>query len=218
MNGTSNLSAVNSAAIVASNVLFTGIEDKRQADSEFVKNCTYLALQRADTTYNSFTHPQAWFELLYGTFWSFGWEVDEQPVTVIKEDFSGSVQQVWRQATARILSRAQLAQVDAALAAIEKDVTLLEQFTKLGGKVYQSNILPISYTASGELAVVLGNVRFIKLVLGTKFLFWDIHQPMSQLDIRAVKLVIRRRVMDANRSAVDQAMAGLATRFEEFEL
>ncbi|MFW8695422.1 hypothetical protein, partial [Mesorhizobium japonicum] len=95
--------------------------------------------------------------------------------------------------TAPLLARGQLEQVEAGLAALERDTALLQKFTALSGKTFTSHIVPVSKNASGELVVVLSHIRFFKLVLSTNYLFWQVHQPMSQLDIRARRMVINRR-------------------------
>jgi len=207
-----------SDAVAVNNMLFTGLEGRAEADNRFVKNCIYLAQIKADKLYNSSTQPAQWFDHFAGILWSFGWNLEEQPVELVQKQFSGSVQEAWRRLAAPLLSRAQLAQVEAGLAALEKDAVLLKKFTPLSGKTFASHILPVSQNDRGELIVVLSHIRFIKSVLNTNYLFWQIHQPMSQLDIRARKLVIKRRALDANREIVDQAISDSVADFEEFEL
>lgn len=205
-------------AIAVNNMLFTGIENQTTADNNFVKNCALLAQIKADERYNSSTQPGEWFDHFAGILWSFGWSLEEQPVVLVQREFSGSVQQVWRKLAAPLLTRSQLAQVEAGLAALENDAAILKNFTALSGKTFNSHILPISYNASGELVVVLSHIRFIKMVLNTTFLFWQIDQPMSQLDIRARKLVIKRRTMEAHRAGVEQALRQIPFTLEEYEL
>ncbi|MFJ2281571.1 hypothetical protein ACIOUG_10545 [Pseudomonas sp. NPDC087803] len=205
-------------AVAVNNMLFTGLEGRAEADNNFVKNCIYLAQIKADSVYNSSTQPAQWFDHFAGILWAFGWSLEEQPVVLVQTEFSGSVQEAWRRLAAPLLTRSQLAQVEAGLAALEKDAAILKRFTALSGKTFNSHILPVSQSASGELVVVLSHIRFIKLVLSTNYLFWQVHQPMSQLDIRARKLVIKRRAMDANRASVEQAIRQSASRFEEYQL
>lgn len=205
-------------AVSVNNMLFTGLEGRAEADNNFVKNCIYLAQTKADSVYNSSTQPGQWFDHFAGMLWSSGWSLEEQPVVLVQQQFSGSVQEAWRRLAAPLLTRVQLAQVETGLAALEKDVALLEKFTALDGKTFNSHILPVSQNASGELVLVLSHIRFIKLVLSTNYLFWEVHQPMSQLDIRARRLVIKRRAMDANRANVEQAIRESASRFQEYQL
>lgn len=205
-------------AMAVNNMLFTGLEGRAEADNNFVKNCIYLAQIKADSVYDSNTQPAQWFDHFAGVLWSYDWVPEEQPAVLVRTEFSGSVQEAWRRLAAPLLARSQLEQVETGLKALEKDAALLQRFTALSGKTFTSHILPVSQNASGELVVVLSHIRFIKLVLSTNYLFWQVHQPMSQLDIRARKLVITRRAMDARRASVEQAIRKSASRFEEYEL
>jgi hypothetical protein len=216
INSATRLSQNNAVAV--NNMLFIGLEGRAEADNRFVRNCIYLAQMKADRLYNSSTQPAQWFDHFAGIFWSTGWSVEEKPVVLVQKQFSGSVQEAWRRLTAPLLARIQLEQVEAGLAALEKDVALLQKFTALSGKTFTSHIVPVSQNASGELVVVLSHIRFIKMVLSTNYLFWQIHQPMSQLDIRARRLVIKRRAIDENREAVDQAIRESVGDLEEVEL
>ncbi|WP_338800687.1 hypothetical protein V9L13_23815 [Pseudomonas sp. RSB 5.4] len=216
INSATRLSQNNAVAV--NNMLFTGLEGRAEADNRFVRNCIYLAQVKADSLYNSSTQPAQWFDHFAGIFWSTGWSVEEKPVVLEQKEFSGSVQEAWRRLTTPLLGRVQLAQVEAGLAALEKDVALLRRFTALSGKTFTSHIVPVSQNASGELVVVLSHIRFLKSVLSTNYLFWQIHQPMSQLDIRARRLVIKRRAIDENREVVDQAIRESVADLEEAEL
>ncbi|MBT9265870.1 hypothetical protein KKQ10_13360 [Pseudomonas sp. MG-9] len=205
-------------AVAVNNMLFTGLAGRAEADNAFVKNCICLAQLKADSAFDSNTRPAEWFDYFAGILWSFGWSLDEPPRVLVQPDFSGSVQEAWRRLAAPLLTRTQLTQVEAGLRALESDAVLLQQFSGLGGKTFKSHILPVSQDASGDWVVVLSHIRFIKLVLNTNYLFWQVHQPMSQLDIRARKILIRRRAMDANRAGVEQAIREVAFKFEEYEL
>lgn len=216
INSSIRLSQNNAVAV--NNILFTGLEGRAEADNRFVRNCIYLAQIAADSRCDSSLQPAEWFDFFAGTLWSCGWSLEEKPVVLVQKEFSGSVQEAWRRLTAPLLARGQLEQVEAGLAALEKDVALLQKFTALNGKTFTSHIVPVSQSASGELVVVLSHIRFIKMVLSTNYLFWQIHQPMSQLDIRARRLVIKRRAIDENREAVDQAIRESVGDLEEVEL
>lgn len=205
-------------AVAANNMLFTGLDGIAEADNSFVKNCIFLAQIKADSVYNSSTRPAEWFDHFAGMLWSLGWNIEEEPVVLVQSEFTGSVRQAWLKLASPLLARSQLAQVEAGLSALENDVAVLARFSALSGKTFNSHILPVTRNASGELVVVLSHIRFIKMVLSTGYLFWEVHQPMSQLDIRARKLVIKRRVMDAHRAGVEQAIRETALKFEEFEL
>ena len=218
MDISSNTRLSQNNAVAVNNMLFTGLEGQAEADNNFVKHCVYLAQIKADGVYNSNTQPAQWFDHFAGILWSFGWSLEEQPVVLVQTAFSGSVQEAWRRLTAPLLARSQLTQVEAGLAALEKDAALLKQFSALSGKTFNSHILPVSQNTRDEMVVVISHIRFIKLVLNTNYLFWQVHQPMSQLDIRARKLLIKRRAMEANRASVEQAIRENASRFEEYQL
>ena len=209
---------IQSNAVAVNNMLFTGLEGRAEADNRFVRNCIYLAQIAADKRCDSSLHPAEWFDYFAGGLWSCGWNLEEKPVVLVQEAFSGSVQEAWRRLTAPLLARGQLEQVEAGLAALERDTALLQKFTALSGKSFTSHIVPVSKNASGELVVVLSHIRFFKLVLSTNYLFWQVHQPMSQLDIRARRMVINRRDIDKNRDVVDQAIRESVADLEEVEL
>jgi hypothetical protein len=216
INSSAHSNRVNAVAV--NNMLFTGLEGQAEADNSFAKNCIYLAQIEADSRYDSSTRPGEWFDDFTGILWSFGWSLEEAPVILVERQFSGSVQQAWRRLAAPLLTRSQLTQVEVGLSAMEKDVATLKKFSALNGKIFNSHILPVAYNAQGELVVVLSHIRFIKLVLNTNYLFWQVHQPISQLDIRARKLVIKRRTMDANRASVERTIREIPFKFEEYEL
>ncbi|EZP28514.1 hypothetical protein [Pseudomonas sp. RIT288] len=205
-------------AVAVNNMLFTGLQGRTEADNRFVRNCIYLAQIAADSRCDSSLQPAEWFDYFAGGLWSCGWNPEEKPVVLVQKEFSGSVREAWRRLTAPLLARVQLEQVEAGLAALEKDVALLQRFTALSGKTFTSHIVPVSQNASGELVVVISHIRFFKLVLSTNYLFWQVHQPMSQLDIRARRLVIKRSAIDENREVVDQAIRESVVDLEEVEL
>ncbi|NHW99831.1 hypothetical protein [Pseudomonas koreensis] len=216
INSATRLSQNNAVAV--NNMLFVGLEGRAEADNRFVRNCIYLAQIAADSRCDSSLQPAEWFDYFVGGLWSCDWKQEEKPVVLVQEAFSGSVQEAWRRSTAPLLASVQLAQVEAGLAALEKDVALLQKFTALSGKAFTSHIVPVSQNANGELVVVFSQIRFFKLVLSTNYLFWQVHQPMSQLDIRARRMVINRRDIDKNRDVVDQAIRESVADLEEVEL
>ena len=211
-------SAVRSHAVVMNNVLFTGVEGQPADDISFFMNCTYIALNRADKAYNSDKKPGPWFDHFVGTLWSLGWTFEGNPLELVKPNFYGSVQQAWRMSAGSLLTRTQLLQVDKSLASLEKDVALLNKFISLDGKTFNSHIVPVSYNRQGELEMVVSHFRFIKSVLSTNFLFGQVHQSVSQLDVRARKLVIKRREMNATRAIVEQTISELSLQIEAYEI
>lgn len=214
----SSSNSVRAQAVVMNNVLFTGIEDQPADDRHFFMNCTYIALDKANKAYDSNKKPGPWFDHFVGTLWSLGWTFEGDSLELVEPDFSGSVQQAWRASAGRLLTRAQLSQVDDSLVRLEKDVVLLNKFIGLNGKTFNSHIVPVSYNRQGELEMVVSHFRFIKSVLTTNFLFWQIHQPLSQLDVRARKLTITRREMNANREIAARAVGELALQIETYEI
>ncbi|WP_025111776.1 hypothetical protein [Pseudomonas sp. H1h] len=205
-------------AVVMNDTLVTGFEKQAVVDRNFFNNCIFLASFKANKLYDSDKNPGEWFDYYVGVLWSYGWSFDEEPVEFVQPQFSGSVQQAWMMSAARLVTRSQLAQVEAAHAALEKDALLLAKFAGSSVKTHKSHIVPVRYGANGELVVVLSQIRFIKSVMRTTYLFWQIHQPMSQLDIRARRLVINRRAMDANRERLALAIRDIPFKLEEHEL
>ncbi|MBV4486476.1 hypothetical protein HU727_012820 [Pseudomonas sp. SWRI153] len=216
INSSSN--AVTSHAVGMGNVLFANVEGQPADDMRFFMNCIYIALDKADKTYSSDKKPGPWFDHFVGMLWSMGWTAEGESIERVEEDFSGSVQKAWRSSVAPLLTRAQLLQVEASLARLESDVALLNKFVGLSGKTFNSHIVPVSYNRRGEIEIVISHVRLIKSVLTTNVLFWQVHQPQSQLDVRACKLVITRRALNANQTIVEQAIGEVSLEIEEYEI
>lgn len=199
-------------------ILLTGLQGQSKDDYDFALNCTYLAKKQADSTYNSETQPGRWIDYYADVLWSHGWNRDQPAVEYVQPQFSGSVQQAWMSVANFLLTREQVAGVDVGLAALEQRVDLLEKTKGISGKAFDLKIVPVSYNAAGDLELVITHVRFIKLSLNTRYLFWDISQAMNQLDIRARRVVISRRVMEARRTSVEKAIENMSFNFEDYEL
>jgi hypothetical protein len=207
----------HNAALVG-DILLTGVQGQSREDYRFALNCTYLAQRQADNTYNSAIRPGRWIDYYADVLWSHGWNRDHPPIEHVQTQFYGSVRQVWSKLASPILSRDQVEGVNLGLAALEKDVELLKKVKGVSGKAFDFKIIPISYNANGDMELVVSNIRFIKSSMNTEYLFWDISQVMNQLDVLARKVVISRRVMDARRSSVEEALAGIKFNFEDYEL
>lgn len=208
------MESVRDAAVIMNNTLLAGREAVMQADREFVNNCLYLAEYEANKRFDGTVRIREWYEVYIGVFWRYGWIFEGNPVAMVERQFSGSVQQAWMNSVGRLVTIAQRADVEAALAALEESGQLLKKFTALGGNIHKSLIVPMRYDARGDLTVVLSSVTLRKSVLTTTYLFWKIHQPLSQLDIHANKLVISRRTMDAHRASVEAAIRQIPYPFE----
>jgi hypothetical protein len=74
----------------------------------------------------------------------------------------------------------------------------------------------MGYNRNGDLEVVVSHIRLIKLTMSTTYLFWRVRQHTSQLEIRARRLVIKRRVAEARKKSVEDAVRSLP--FTEYEL
>ncbi|MFW9079400.1 hypothetical protein ACOI9X_08995 [Pseudomonas sp. P2757] len=200
------------------NILLTGIEGLRSADYQFALNCNHLALQQADSTYNSEKNPGRWIDYYTDVLWSHGWNRDQPAVEYVKPKFSGSVKQAWSNVANYILPAEQVAGVEVGLANLEKQVDLLQKIKGVSDKVFDLKIVPVRYNDNGEMEMVVTHIRFIKSSLNTQFLFWDISQAMTQLDIRARRVVISQRVIEGRRSSVEAALKKQATRIEHYPI
>lgn len=206
---------VRDAAVIMNNTLLAGRETVMHADREFINNCLYLAEYEANKRFDGNVQVRGWHEHYVGVFWRHGWTFEQDPVGMVQRQFSGSVQQAWMNSAGRLVTLAQRSHVEAALAALEANAQLLKKFTALEGNIHKSHIVPMRYDARGDLSVVLSSVTLRKLVLTTTYLFWKVHQPLSQLDIHARKLVISRRNMDAHRASVEEAILQIPYPLDE---
>lgn len=205
-------------ATLVGDILLTGVQGQSREDYQFALNCTYLAQRQADITYNSATQPGRWTDFYTDVLWSHGWNRDHPPIEQVQTRFDGSVRQVWLKLASPLLSRDQVEGVDRGLAALERDVELSMKVRGVSGKFFDFKIMPISYNANGDMELLVSNIRFIKSSMNTGYLFWEMSQVMSQLDVLARKVVITRRVMDARRSSVEKALEGIKFNFENYEL
>lgn len=210
--------SADSDAVVLNDVIVTGRESQTLTNRQFVNSCIYLAIYEADKRYNSDRQPSEWFDRFVGTFWSTGWGLEDEPVDIVMPQFSGSVQRIWKESAGRLLTHSQTVQVDAAMASIEKDALLLKKFVSLEGRIYKSQIVPMRSNSLGGLEIVLSQIRLLKSVFSPTFLFWQIHQPMSQLDLRARKLVIKRRDIEASQAVVEKAIREIPYKLEEYPI
>ncbi|MBV4476224.1 hypothetical protein KVQ74_18770 [Pseudomonas sp. COW3] len=205
-------------ATLVGDILLTGLQGQPRDDYRFALNCTYLAKQQADSTYNSETQPGRWIDYYADVLWSHGWNRDQPPVEYVQPQFSGSVKQAWMRVATHLLAPEQVAGVESGLATLEQRVELLEKTKGISGKAFDLKIVPVSYNAAGDMELVVTHVRFIKSSLNTRYLFWDVSQAMNQLDIRARRVLISRRVLEARRAGVEKALQNLSFNFADYEL
>ncbi|WP_256574510.1 MULTISPECIES: hypothetical protein [unclassified Pseudomonas] len=203
-------------ATLFGNILLTGIEGLGAEDYQFALSCNLLALEQADKIYNSETRPGRWIDYYADVLWSHGWNRDQPGFEYVKPNFSGSVQQAWSNLANGILPAEQVAGVEAGLASLEKQVDLLQKIKGVSDKVFDLKIVPVSYNADGEMEMVITHVRFIKSSLNSQYLFWNISQSMTQLDIRARRVVISPRVIEARRPSVEAALRKQSTKIEQY--
>ncbi|WP_256663023.1 hypothetical protein [Pseudomonas sp. 91RF] len=205
-------------ATLFGNILLTGIEGLRAEDYQFALSCNLLALEQADKIYNSDTKPGRWIDYYADVLWSHGWNRDQPGVEYVKSNFSGSVQQAWSNLANGILPAEQVAGVEAGLVSLEKQVDLLQKIKGVSDKVFDLKIVPVSYNVNGEMEMVITHVRFIKSSLNSQYLFWNISQSMTQLDIRARRVVISPRVIEARRPSVEAALRKQSTKIEQYPI
>lgn len=205
-------------ATLVGDILLTGTQGQSSEDYQFALSCTYLAQRQADAIYKSATQPGRWTDYFTDVLWSHGWNRDYRPIEHVQPQFSGSVRQIWTQLASPLLSRDQVDGVDRGLAALEGNVELLNKIKGLSGKIFDFKIMPISYNAKGDMELVVTNIRFIKSSMNTRYLFWNVSQVMTQLDVLARKVVISRRVMEARRLSVQKALEGVKFEFADFKL
>jgi len=205
-------------ATLVGDILLTGLQGQSRMDYDFALNCTYLAKKQADSTYSSETQPGRWIDYYADVLWSHGWNRDQPGVEYVQPQFSGSVQQAWMRVATSLLDQEQVSGVQAGLATLEQRVDLLEKTKGLSGKAFDLKIVPARYNPAGDMELVVTHVRFLKSSLNTRYVFWDISQTMNQLDIRARRLVISRRVLEARRASVEKAIKNMSFNFEDHEL
>ncbi len=210
--------AFNHHATLVSDILLTSIQRQPKEDYDFALSCTYLAKKQADSIYNSATQPGRWIDYYADVLWSHGWNRDQPPVEYVQTQFSGSVKQAWLKAASSLLTREQVAGAETGLTKLEQRIDLLEKTKGISAKAFDLKIVPVSYTADGDMELLITHVRFIKSSMNTHYLFWEISQAMTQLDIRARRVVISRRVMDARRTSVEKALKSTSFNFEDYEL
>jgi hypothetical protein len=210
--------SADSDAVVLNNVIVTGRQDQTLANRQFVNSCIYLASYEADKRHDSDRQPGEWFDRFVGTFWSAGWTLEDEPVDIVTPQFSGSVQRAWKESAGRLLTHSQTLQVDAAMASVEKDALLLNKFVSLEGRIYKSHVVPMRSDSLGGLEIVVNQIRLFKSVFSPTYLFWHVHQPTSQLDLRARKLVIKRRDIDASQAVVEKAIRAIPYKLEEYPI
>lgn len=203
-------------ATVFENAVLCGAQSPSKEDRDFAKNCFLLAQREADKTYNVERETGRWFDHYADLMWKHGWSLDSDAIEFVQPSFSGNIRQMWSNAVYSLISGPQLEEVERVILLVEQDARLLTAFSEISGKAVRFQIIPMSYNSNGDLEVLLSHIRLIKSTMSTTYLFWRVHQYTSQLDIRARRLVIKRRVIDARRASVEDAVRGIP--FTEYEL
>ncbi|MHC8331076.1 hypothetical protein [Pseudomonas sp. LB3P25] len=216
------MDVIKHSANVVGNILLVGVEGLSKGDHDFLMNCIYLASTGADSLYNSDTQPGQWIDYFTDIFWKYGWRPDnyaDKPVVeYVQPQFSGNVQQAWLKVASPVLDQKKVVQVEKGLEKFESHASLLQRTFGASGKIFDLKISPVSYCENGDLELLNTHVRFIKSSLNTGYLFWMVTQKLTQLDIRARRVVISRRVMDARRNEVEKAVEALAAKLIDYEL
>lgn len=210
--------ALTRHATLVGDILLTGVEGQSKEDYEFALNCTYIAKKEADKQYNSATQPGPWIDYFADLLYSYFWKKDEMDIEYVQPSFSGSVGDMWMKLARPWLSAEQVKEVNSGLASLEARVDLLESVKGLSGKLFDFKLIPVSYNASGDLELVITNFRFIKSTLTTSFLFWNVHQSMNQLDIRARRVSMSRRTIEVRRPLVAKAIKEMSFDFDHHEI
>lgn len=205
-------------ATLVGDILLTGVGGQSKEDYDFALNCTYIAKKEADKQYNSNTQPGPWIDYFADLLYSYFWKKDEMDIEYVQPNFSGTVGEVWMKLARPWLSPEQVSGVNSGLSSLEAEVDLLKTIRGLSGKAFDFKLIPVSYNANGDMELVITNVRFIKSTLTTSYLFWKVHQPMSQLDIRARRVSMSRRVIEVRRPLVEKAIKEMSFDFAHYEI
>ncbi|RON41477.1 hypothetical protein BK666_24435 [Pseudomonas frederiksbergensis] len=215
MNRDSINNVIGTAKVVNTAVICSAPGPTKE-EREFVKNCLLLAQREADQTYSEEKQIGRWFDYFADMMWKHGWSLDSDAVELVKPSYSGNIQNMWSEAVSDLASGPQIEEVERVIALVEQDARLFSAFAEPSGKMVRFELVPMGYNSKGDLEVVISHVRIIKSTMSTTYLFWRVHQHTSQLDIRGRRLVIKRRVADARRKSVEDAVRGIT--FTEFDV
>lgn len=207
---------VKGTAKVVNNAVICSAPGPSKEERDFVKSCLLLAQREASQNYSEEAQIGRWFDYFADMMWKHGWSLDSDAVELVKPSYSGNIQSMWSAAVSELASGPQIAEVERVIALVEQDARLFSAFAEPSGKMVRFALVPMGYNSNGDLEVVISHVRIIKSTLSTTYLFWRVHQHTSQLDIRGRRLVIKRRVADARRKSVEDAV--LSIPFTEFDV
>lgn len=212
----SSISNLKGTATVVDNTVLCSAQGPTKEERDFARNCFLLAQREADQHYNVERETGRWFDHYADLMWKHGWSLDSDHIEVVKPSFSGNIQQMWSSAVSKLVSGPQIEEVERVIALVERDARLLTAFSDVSGRAVRFQLIPMGYNRNGDLEVVVSHIRLIKLTMSTTYLFWRVRQHTSQLEIRARRLVIKRRVAEARKKSVEDAVRSLP--FTEYEL
>ncbi|WP_419712229.1 hypothetical protein [Pseudomonas sp. NFX224] len=185
-------------------------------DRQFIKNSMRWAESCADLRHDQEQDPAQWFEFYSGVLWSVGWSLEHQPVIVVDNDFTGRLMDAWSKALSTQVSRAKLSLMKETFTLLENNPAALQLLTSSASQSGDFRFLPAEYNRYGELEIVLTNVRLLGSNWGSSFLFWEVANPQSQLDVRVRRFAINRRGINTYREPLQEAVKEM--RLREIEL
>lgn len=208
-------SAGSGSAVMGSNLLnfFSGVT---RQDKQFIKDSMRLAEYRADQRFNRKQSSSDWFEFYSGVLWSVGWSLEHAPVIVVDKNFTGDVLEAWAKSLSTQLSRETVKRMRESFQLLEHNTAGTEMLTDGMRKWGDFRFSPAQYNFHKELEIVVSNVRLVDSEWSSTYLFWEIFQSRSQLDIQSRRFVTSLREMDKYRDSLIAAVREI--RFREIEL
>lgn len=203
------------SAVMGGNLL-SFLPGVAKADQRFIKDSMHWAEHKADLRHNRQRGSAEWFEFYSGVMWSVGWSLEDQPVIVADKDFSENVPDVWAKSVSPLISRSKVAAMKETFQLLELNPTgidVLADDTRAWGDFRFS---PAEYNMHGELEIVISSVRLLDVNWSSDYLFWNIRQAGSQLDMQSRRFVIKPQQMNERRDALNAAV--LDMRLKEIEL
>lgn len=193
------------SAVMGSNLLnfFSGVT---RQDKQFIKDSMRLAEYRADERFNRKQSSSDWFEFYSGVLWSVGWSLEHAPVIVVDKHFTGDLIEAWAQSLSKLLSRETVKRMKESFQLLENNTAGTEMLTDGLRKRGDFRFSPAQYSFNKELEIVVSNVRLVDSEWSSTYLFWDILQSRSQLDIQSRRFVTSVREMDKSRDSLMAAV------------
>ncbi|MFY0729102.1 hypothetical protein [Pseudomonas sp. NFX15] len=199
-------------AAVLDDTLLAYFPGLTREDKQYIKNSTRWAEHRADQRHGREQDPAQWFEFYSGVLWSVGWSLEYQPVIIVDNFYTGSLLDSWSKALSTQVSRGKLSLIRQAFGRLEQDRPALELLTFSARQSGDLRFLPAEYNRTGELEIVLTNVRLLSSSWGSRLWFWEVEQPQKQLDIRVRRFAIKPREMNKHREMLNAAVKDMRLR------